>query len=577
MILGIQILIGSPQISVYTFVGISIYWFFNLIEGKNYELKYLIILIIPLIIGGLISSVQLIPSLETGDYSVRGGGVSFEYSNIYSMEYEDYVTIFFPKFFGDREHFYWWKGGSYNAMSPYVGIMTLFLAAISVFLTKRNKSINFFFILAILGIILTFGNTIISFLFWKLPVFNVLRVKSRYLFLFNFSSAILAGWGLNKISNKSFSKKEKKKYHKFFKIISIIIILYISTSAFIIGFKLYKQLFLPNVNIDLNQKQNNIPSFSYNNQKINILGVISYSLTDIFYFLVFYSISAFIIKLKINKKINYFSLIVILFIIFNLWFYNINSVKVKDYDDVLMQNNYTKFLQKNLNLYRYHEVYAGEYDYRNDNILLKNYKIRGSNPIKISYYNKLLNDINLLFNNTEHPLINLIGVKFIVSDYELNNSGLKFLYYSNPYYLYENKEVFPRSFIISNDSECNLTIKNYSFVEKEDISNYCIYNESTIDYYSENEIIIKTNSSHKGFLILTDVFYPGWKAYVDGERTKIYRGFKVFRSIRINEGYHKIRFVFEPESFKKGAFLSLTTTSFCFFIILIKLFNSEEN
>ena len=54
------------------------------------------------------------------------------------------------------------------------------------------------------------------------------------------------------------------------------------------------------------------------------------------------------------------------------------------------------------------------------------------------------------------------------------------------------------------------------------------------------------------FLVLNDIYYPGWKAFVDENPQTIYRGNYLFRVIRLPEGRHTVRFVFDPLSIKAG-------------------------
>jgi hypothetical protein len=55
-----------------------------------------------------------------------------------------------------------------------------------------------------------------------------------------------------------------------------------------------------------------------------------------------------------------------------------------------------------------------------------------------------------------------------------------------------------------------------------------------------------------GVLVLTDAFYPGWKAFVDGKETPIYRANYLFRGIALAKGQHKIEFLYRPSSFAYG-------------------------
>ena len=69
-----------------------------------------------------------------------------------------------------------------------------------------------------------------------------------------------------------------------------------------------------------------------------------------------------------------------------------------------------------------------------------------------------------------------------------------------------------------------------------------------------------------GFLILSEIWYPGWKAFDNGEETKIYRANFMFRSVYLDKGKHEIEFVFEPLTYRVGLWVSLIT------VILIALY-----
>ncbi|HEY4708480.1 MAG TPA: YfhO family protein, partial [Thermodesulfobacteriota bacterium] len=53
----------------------------------------------------------------------------------------------------------------------------------------------------------------------------------------------------------------------------------------------------------------------------------------------------------------------------------------------------------------------------------------------------------------------------------------------------------------------------------------------------------------------TDVFYPGWKAYVDGAGAEVYRVDGLVRGVFLKKGSHRVEFVYRPFSFMAGAAL----------------------
>ncbi len=58
-------------------------------------------------------------------------------------------------------------------------------------------------------------------------------------------------------------------------------------------------------------------------------------------------------------------------------------------------------------------------------------------------------------------------------------------------------------------------------------------------------------------LVLADQFYPGWKAWVDDEESKIYRCNGFVRAVLLAPGKHHVRFAYAPPSFYYGCILAL--------------------
>ncbi|MGI5837321.1 MAG: YfhO family protein, partial [Chloroflexota bacterium] len=83
--------------------------------------------------------------------------------------------------------------------------------------------------------------------------------------------------------------------------------------------------------------------------------------------------------------------------------------------------------------------------------------------------------------------------------------------------------------------------------------------EVVISSQSHNSIRLEVRASLPGFLVLNELSYPGWNAYVDGQRTRVWRANYLFRAIEISPGDHEVEFRFEPDSMKLGLALSLPT------------------
>lgn len=76
--------------------------------------------------------------------------------------------------------------------------------------------------------------------------------------------------------------------------------------------------------------------------------------------------------------------------------------------------------------------------------------------------------------------------------------------------------------------------------------------------YEPTRITLKTRLDQPGFLVLADPYYPGWKAYVNGQERKIYLTDYFLRSVFLEKGDHRIEFRYLPASYKVGAWMTLT-------------------
>jgi uncharacterized membrane protein YfhO len=68
---------------------------------------------------------------------------------------------------------------------------------------------------------------------------------------------------------------------------------------------------------------------------------------------------------------------------------------------------------------------------------------------------------------------------------------------------------------------------------------------------------LAVDTSSDAFLVLTDVWFPGWTATVDGQRVPVYRADYLFRAVRVPSGSHVVEFTFMPESYQRGRLISV--------------------
>ena len=80
---------------------------------------------------------------------------------------------------------------------------------------------------------------------------------------------------------------------------------------------------------------------------------------------------------------------------------------------------------------------------------------------------------------------------------------------------------------------------------------------------SANAISFLCRQEHEGFILLNEIYYPGWKARVDGKPVEMLRSDSIFRTVYVPAGIHRLEFDFHPNHFQTGAAISLLALIGC--------------
>ncbi len=77
--------------------------------------------------------------------------------------------------------------------------------------------------------------------------------------------------------------------------------------------------------------------------------------------------------------------------------------------------------------------------------------------------------------------------------------------------------------------------------------------------YSGDRIEVRTRTETAGLLMLSEVYYPAWKAYVDGKQTRVYQADHLLRAVPVPPGEHTVELRFESLALRVGMLISLAT------------------
>ncbi len=156
------------------------------------------------------------------------------------------------------------------------------------------------------------------------------------------------------------------------------------------------------------------------------------------------------------------------------------------------------------------------------------------------------------------------------------NQGNWELVYRKNEWLYRSPQAQPRVFMAGKaktvkepEALKNLAGGDFAFSSKVLISGAEIpeVNESSGSFtvagqlnslhYSSQKIVIEAEMFEPGWLVLSDLYYPGWRCKAGGEEVRIYRTDYLLRGVRLKKGLHNIEFVYEPASFRIGLWAAI--------------------
>jgi hypothetical protein len=154
--------------------------------------------------------------------------------------------------------------------------------------------------------------------------------------------------------------------------------------------------------------------------------------------------------------------------------------------------------------------------------------------------------------------------------YDLVDGGLRPL---PPYTVYENTGAFPRAFVVpearplperprvaaalaATDFRACVLLEEWDGAARPGGA-AAAYRPAEVVESRPNRVRVRVDPGPAGYLVLADVWYPGWRCAVDGREATLYRGDYLFRAVELPEGAREVVFTFEPESYRRGRLISL--------------------
>lgn len=579
--IGLTLLAGASQIAVFSLLSASIYYFlrtFTLVPEINkffYFKKIIIIFTASIVVGFLLSAIQILSSNEFYKLSARSNGLSYDFASDFSLHPKQIISFFLPYFFGNPANGTYWGKGNFWSLNGYVGIIPLALALIALFIKPKRLTI-IFFILGFFALLFSFGKyaPIFPFFYKYVPQFDSFRAPARFLYIYAFSFAMLAGIGMNLLIQKISSAKPSLSKLAITSFLISIFILPISIFIFI------------NKNVKLYEKYvlNNSYAVGINHSTLHLQLV-----NDLLIFSIILLLFSITLFMKIKNKIN-ISVLKILFaiiILFDLWTVNSKIISIGKIDEIYNTPNLIKEIKNDKNVFR---IFDKENLYLPITERNKIENITGVHSLYIKDYrdfvwaigeheNKPYESFFQIKNIQYLIFLDLLNVKYVISNGKVQeNASLLPRAYIVP-----NAFVLPKNRILSKLQDKNFDPKKHIILQSKpdvNLTNSSSFKEIKILHREPNTIKLKASLEEPGFLVLSEIDYPGWKAYDNGKELEIYNANYILRSIYLSKGTHYISFTYNPHSYTVGKMISILTLllclSFLFYNRIFRLVNIKR-
>ena len=200
--------------------------------------------------------------------------------------------------------------------------------------------------------------------------------------------------------------------------------------------------------------------------------------------------------------------------------------------------------------------------------------IRNYDSLGINWYNSIFQYLHL------SDALNLTNTQYVIEgkDFELSSltNDLQPIAEHNGYTLYKNLSAFNRAFMVyhyiiaDSDQQALDLLRTYSvrlnkvaIVFQQDVQGMPMtagtQGTSAVTFikYTPGYIKLSCTTSQPGLFFISDTYFPGWHALVDGKKMKIIRADYALQGIWLSQGTHTIELNYDPASFKYGALLSI--------------------
>jgi hypothetical protein len=594
-LMGMSWLGGFPQTAFYGIFASSIYLLFQVSVRSCGRWRSAIAPVCgwgaAVVLGIALAAPQILPTMEMSRMSIRAGGADFTFASFGSMFPTGFAGLIFPK---------WSMLADYMLAGS--NLFTGYICLAAVVLTIRRKDMPpvhlFFWVLVLLGCVLGMGKyTPLYKLVHMVPGFGFFRYPYRFLYWTMFGIAVLCPAGLDRLlASPAGGLRDIRRMIAATGIVVGGTIVASALASMIL--KVFKNDLVVMANTFVNKaiigKAYKMQGQEYYAAKINRMIVDigrAATLVDIeFLASLLIAVAAIVmLMLWLRRAISNRTAKMALYLLIALSvaaflrgpYWSMLKTAELSCPPMVVSCEKEKEPYRIYNVNSPGELSAGTYFqrdrlYPNFNMLFGIANVGVYSALGFSRYHSsmgALGSVNLAFGPTPATeldvarykrLLDLCNVRFVTSGGRLNVPGLT-LVSTDGQFLYRNEECLPRAFVVPkavvvNDDRALLdslhspVFDPRSTVLLESDPGVAkpggISSVATIVGNENQRMVLEADGP--GWLVISEMYYPGWHARIDGKKATIHRGDYVFRALSLEPGHHRIELYYESRYFQAG-------------------------
>ncbi len=607
LVLGVIILSPHPQMSYFTLWAAALYTIFKLIsfiseKGIVRAIPKSALAAYAVVLGLLLSAIQFYPGyIYTTEYSPRADAKSgWEWATSWSMHEEEAFSLLIPEFCGtnaQKARTHYWGKNFFKDNSEAVGIAAVFVGLIGLFFSRRREA-YFFGGLALFALFYALGATtpVFKIFYYLIPKVKSLRAPSMIMFLFSFSTALLAGFGVQYVitlSKKAAARPGKRLMYLLLGLPGLMLLLALLFSANGRGMlSLWTSLFYSGASQQMVRQGVSKLDLAYANLPAIQSGV--------WMAFLFSALAALFLWLFLSRKAGTAALLgLVLVPVVDGIRFDSRFVDTFDQDRLWAPNAVTDFFAQRPGHYRVmnlsNTIQEDLLPYHGIPV------VTGYHGNQLRWYDELLGGPGAR-NQTNPRLLNLAGAKYLLlaantqlppgymGDKPLtsaasfpgvqviqNDNALPRVFLADDYRVFPDRQaIYPE---VLNGSE---NLRQTVYLEREPFMSVAPDTTATatdsvwIVDYAVDSVLIKLSCSRDHLLVLTDNYYDSWQAYADGEPIPVMRAYGTFRAVVVPAGTEQVLFRYESQRYRTGRLVTWLTALFMVGVVAVSAARSAK-